>query len=121
MALNAGLSENRHLGGQFREVSASEQAGSVTWEAEGIALDTAVATIRRVAAQYRPKGQNRQPSSLRYFDAAIRDAAFGKKRGDGPRQPDRWVDPHRDRRPGQLKTSLQDVLPKVVGQITGAA
>gem|GEM_PF-4973129 len=120
MALNAGLSDNRHLGGQFREVSASEVAGQVTWEAEGIALDTAVETIRRVAAHYRPKGQSRQPWNLRYFNAAVREAAFGKKR-DGPRQPDRWVDPHRDRRTGALKLSLQDVLPTVVGQITGAA
>lgn len=121
MALNAGMAENPRLAGQFREIPASTQVGTVTWEGEGIPLATAVAVIRRVASQYKPTPRSRQPSSLKYFDGAIREALFGKKRTEGPRQPDRWVDPHKGLRPGALNVTLQDVLPTVVGRIQGAA
>jgi hypothetical protein len=116
MALNAGLAANPKLEG-FREVSASEQVGTVTWEGEGIPVEVAEATVRRVAAGYKPKPNNRQPSGLRYFDAPVREAAFGKKR-DTPRTPDRWVDPHQGRRRGVLTTTLADVVPGVLGRIT---
>lgn len=95
-ALNAGLAENQQLPG-YRQVSASEQAGTVTWEAEGIPLDIATRTIRRVASKYRPKGQNRQPSSLRYFDAAVREAHTGERRGSGTVSPpyhQKYKDPY---------------------------
>jgi hypothetical protein len=116
MALNAGLAANPKLEG-FREISSSEQAGTVTWEGEGIPVEVAEATVRRVAAGYKPKPNNRQPSGLRYFDAPVREAAFGKKR-DTPRSLDTWVDPHQGRRRGALTTSLADVVPGLLGRIT---
>jgi hypothetical protein len=64
-----------HLAGQHPdEVPASGQVGLVQWEAEGIPLDLVVRTIRETVARYRPTPRNRYPRSLKYFDAAVRDA-----------------------------------------------
>lgn len=64
-----------HLAGQHPdEVPASGQVGLVQWEADGIPLDLVVRTIRETVARYRPTPRNRYPRSLKYFDAAVRDA-----------------------------------------------
>jgi len=73
VALNAGLRANPALPG-FREVAASEQAGRVTWEDDGIPVETAERVVAEVAATYKPTPHNRQPGSLRYFDKAVRRA-----------------------------------------------
>lgn len=73
MAFNAGLADNPALGTNRREVCASEQAGKVSWEADGIPADLAEGVIRDVASRYQPTARNRQPTSLRYFDGAVRE------------------------------------------------
>jgi uncharacterized protein YdaU (DUF1376 family) len=111
-ALNAGLAENPRLNG-YREVSASEQAGTVTWEGEGIPVALACATIRRIARAYKPKSTSRQPSSLRYFDAAVREEFTGeKKQGQAAPALGKWDNPHKDRSPGALTVSLADLAPR---------
>jgi len=71
--MNAGLKANPALSG-CREVATSEQAGRVTWEADGIPAETAERVVADVAAAYKPTAHNPQPSSLRYFDKAVRRA-----------------------------------------------
>jgi len=73
IALNAGLARNPALTG-YREVSTSEQQGRVTWEADGIPIETAERVITEQTARYQPTPRNRQPHSLRYFDNAVRAA-----------------------------------------------
>lgn len=70
IALNRGLRANPHLTG-YREISTSEQQGRVTWEAEGIPVETAAAVVERDAARFKPSPRNPQPNSLKYFDAAV--------------------------------------------------
>lgn len=72
-ALNSALRSNPHIP-HPREIPASTQAGLVTWEADGIPLLVATKVIEERTLIYRPAGHNRQPSSLRYFDAAVREA-----------------------------------------------
>lgn len=74
VALNTALSARTELGGAFKLVNPSAEAGAVTWESDGIPVDTAVTVIRNVTARFRITAGNRQPSSLRYFDAAVREA-----------------------------------------------
>lgn len=119
VALNAGLAANRNLGGQYREVSAAEQAGTVDWEAFGVPVDLACQVVQRVATHYRPKGHNRQPSSLRYFDAAVKEAFTGDTRlrqDSGPQYHRKFKDPYANRPRG--KAALGDVLGRVMGSIT---
>lgn len=71
LALNAGLRANPALP-SFREVSASEQRGAVTWEADGIPIELVTGVVEARAAEYSPRPGNQQPHSLRYFDAAVR-------------------------------------------------
>lgn len=72
-ALNQALRENVHVT-HPREVAASTQAGTVEWEKDGIPLELAERVIRDRAAIYRPNPRSKQPSSLKYFDAAVREA-----------------------------------------------
>jgi hypothetical protein len=74
IALNRALRDHPGIGAAMREVSSSEMQGVVTWEADGIPIELAEATIARVMARYRPSSRSRQPSSLLYFDQAIRRA-----------------------------------------------
>lgn len=74
VALNTALASRRELGGAFRVVSASSQADVVTWEADGIPLDLATRVIAERTARFRITPHNRQPVSLKYFDAAVREA-----------------------------------------------
>lgn len=117
VALNAGLAANRNLGGQYREVSAAEQAGTVDWEAFGVPVDLACQVVQKVATNYRPKGHNRQPSSLRYFDAAVKEAFTGEKKGrqdSGPQYHRKFKDPYANRATGGLTLpSLSAFLPRI--------
>jgi hypothetical protein len=72
VALNRGMRENDQLLG-YREVPTSTQAGLVDWEKDGIPIDIAEQVVFDVAARYRPAGHNKQPRSLNYFDAAVRE------------------------------------------------
>lgn len=74
VALNSALAARPELGGAFALVSAATQHGAVTWEADGIPLETAIRVITERTARFRSTPRNRQPSSLRYFDAAVREA-----------------------------------------------
>lgn len=74
VALNSALAARPDLGGAFSLVSAATQQGTVTWEADGIPLDTARRVITERTARFRITPRSRQPSSLRYFDAAVREA-----------------------------------------------
>lgn len=75
VALNAGLRSNPLLRGTHREISTSEQQGTVTWEQDQIPIAIAVRVVQELAAGFRPTSRNRQPHSLKYFDAAVRKAA----------------------------------------------
>lgn len=74
IAMNAGLSENPDLGRTANPVPASGQVGAVSWQADGIPLELAEEIIRERSRAYRPTPRHRQPNSLRYFDAAVREA-----------------------------------------------
>jgi hypothetical protein len=70
-ACNIGL---RDAGLPYNELIASNQDAPQAWHQDGVALDVALRTVYNCARKYRPSGRRKQPSSLRYFDAAVRDA-----------------------------------------------
>lgn len=72
IALNQALRVHPILGSSFREIAASEMAGAVTWEADGIPITLVEQIIAEQVAKYRPTERNRQPFSLKYFDGAVR-------------------------------------------------
>lgn len=74
VAMNSGLAANPAVGPTRREVSTSEQQGRVSWEADGIPVEIAEQVVLEASRTYQPNGRNRQPHSLRYFDAAVRRA-----------------------------------------------
>lgn len=75
IAANAGLHANALIGDVFNELVASVQTAALDWERDKIPVELAERVIGERARAYRPEGRNRQPRNLRYFDAAVRDAA----------------------------------------------
>ena len=73
-ALNLGLEDNETLNGEYNPVPAGGQHAVVTWEEDGIPVETAEATVREIASRYKPKPNSQQPYSLRYFDGPVRQA-----------------------------------------------
>lgn len=71
IAMNAGIEANPGIPNP-REVSTSEQQAKVSWEADGVPIDLVERVVREVGSKYTPNSRSRQPSSLKYFDAAIR-------------------------------------------------
>lgn len=79
VALNTALAVRQELGGAFALVSAETQRGPdgrpiVSWERDGIPMATAQRVIADRVSRYRITPRSRQPHSLRYFDAAVREA-----------------------------------------------
>lgn len=73
-ACNRGLRENVSIRTAFNEVAASAQDVHREWIESGIPVDVAVAAIYDSARKYRVVGRHRQPTTLRYFDNAVREA-----------------------------------------------
>ncbi len=64
------------LGGAFRPLAATVEAETAdAWDRDGVPLGVAVQVIGERITAYRPTARNRQPNTLRYFDAAVREAA----------------------------------------------
>jgi len=82
IAVNTGLRHNPRISGGygFNELLPSNQDVQNEWLRDGIPLELATRVIYERAKAYRPAGRNRQPSTLRYFDTAVRDA-WERQRG----------------------------------------
>lgn len=74
VALNRAIQAHPDIGATGREIAASEMQGAVSWEADGIPVELVERVIRDSMTKYRPTDRNKQPSTLRYFDAAVRRA-----------------------------------------------
>lgn len=74
VALNQAMAAHPSIGNRMREVSASEQQGVVSWEADGIPVEIAERVIRESTLRYRVTDRNTQPQSLKYFDRPVREA-----------------------------------------------
>lgn len=73
IAANQGLEQL--LAGAYRPLVATvEQPTAAAWEAAGIPLPLAQQIIAERIAGFRATAHNRQPHTLRYFDAAVREA-----------------------------------------------
>jgi hypothetical protein len=79
IAANTGLRHNPRVDG-FNELLPSNQDVQNEWLRDGVPLALATRVIYEKAKGYRPAGRNRQPSTLRYFDTAVRDA-WERQRG----------------------------------------
>lgn len=69
--LNAAMRTNPAIG-PFRPVRPDLIAGE--WLAAGIPLDLIIETVTRLGREFKPSGKDRQISSLKYCDAAVRGA-----------------------------------------------
>lgn len=66
---------DRLLAGAYRPLVADiERPTAAAWEAAAIPVDLAIRTITDRTATFRSTAHNRQPHTLRYFDAAVREA-----------------------------------------------
>ena len=74
VALNAAMVENLTVEGEWMPITASSQIDSVEWYEEGIPLEVAADVVRERCLAYRCKGERRGPRTLRYFNAAVREA-----------------------------------------------
>lgn len=74
--------------GAFKSLVATvEQEVAQTWEALGVPIELAEQVLADVTRRFRSTSLNRQPSTLRYFDAAIREA-FEADRAHGAGRPE---------------------------------
>lgn len=74
IALNHGMQENPTVEGEWIPVSASSQVARVTWCEDSIPLEVAEQVILDRCKTYQSTSRSRGPRSLKYFDAAIREA-----------------------------------------------
>ena len=66
---------DRLLAGGYKPLMADVEAETAdTWQALGVPLPVATSAISEAVRRYRAKGRDKQPRSLRYFDAAVREA-----------------------------------------------
>jgi hypothetical protein len=72
VALNTGMHSNPATATSFCEVATTTQAGVVAWEEDGIDIDTVEREIASACANFRPRNGSRRISSLKYFDAMVR-------------------------------------------------
>lgn len=83
IAVNQVLSER--LAGSYRSLNEGEHGEvAVGWEAAGVSIDLAVKVLQERAWDFKASPLNRQPNSLRYFDAAVREAWAKKQAETGP-------------------------------------
>jgi len=84
ITVNQGL--ERLLAGAYRPLVASVEAPiAASWAAAGIPVDVAQAVLAERTAAFRSRPMNRQPNTLKYFDAAVREAwAVRAARAAGP-------------------------------------
>lgn len=76
----------RLLAGAYRTlVAAVEAPVAEAWARDGIPIELAETTCRERAAAFRSTPHNRQPHTLRYFDAAVREAAAKIQASTAPR------------------------------------
>jgi hypothetical protein len=74
------------LGGGYKPLIATVEAEVADeWQRDGVPLPVAVAAIAEAVKRYRPKGRDKQPRSLRYFDGAVRDAWERSKASSKPK------------------------------------
>jgi hypothetical protein len=73
IAVNSVLEQRQ--AGAYRSLTTGEH-GDVAggWEAAGIPIELAVQVLGERAWEFRASPLNRQPHTLRYFDAAVREA-----------------------------------------------
>ena len=77
-----GVLEQR-LAGVYRTLTPGEHGDQAAlWEAAGIPVDLAVEVLRARAWDFHATPLNRQPHTLRYFDAAVREA-WAKRQAEG--------------------------------------
>ena len=77
-----GVLEQR-LAGAYRTLTPGEHGDQAAlWEAAGIPVDLAVEVLRARAWDFHATPLNRQPHTLRYFDAAVREA-WAKRQAEG--------------------------------------
>lgn len=74
IVLNVGMSANPTVEGEWMPVVASSQVGRVTWCEDSIPLEVAEQVILDHCKTYQSTSRSRGPRSLKYFDAAIREA-----------------------------------------------
>lgn len=74
VACNRGMRENPLIRSRFNELAASGQDEPALWQAEGIPIAVAEAAIYHRSKAYRPSANRRQPTTLGYFRAAVKDA-----------------------------------------------
>lgn len=73
IAVNTVLSER--LAGAFRALTVAEHGDVATaWDASGIPIELVERTLAEKAWDFKATPLNRQPHTLRYFDAAVREA-----------------------------------------------
>jgi len=73
IAVNQVLSDR--LAGAYRSLTPGEHGDVATaWESAGVPIDLAVEVLRARAWDFHASPLNRQPHTLRYFDAAVREA-----------------------------------------------
>lgn len=76
---------DQQLAGAFSSLVADvERPVAEAWEAEGIPIETAEMVLRETTARF-PTPRGRQPHSLRYFDAAVREAGAKAQAAGAPR------------------------------------
>lgn len=76
----------RLLAGSYRSLVATVEAPiAAAWEAAGIPIALAEQVCRDRTATFRSTPLNRQPNTLRYFDAAVREAAAKRDASAAPR------------------------------------
>jgi len=74
--------------GTFKSLVATvEQDTAQGWETLGIPVELAERVLAEVTRRFRSTGLNRQPSTLKYFDAAVREA-FEADRAHGSGRPE---------------------------------
>lgn len=81
-ALNAGMRSNPRIANP-REIAATTQVAVVEWESLGLPVEVAARVVEERAAGYVPNAMNLQPRSLKYFDAAVKEACQKINQGQG--------------------------------------
>ena len=82
VACNRGLRENPKVNG-FRELVSSNQVTETEpWAEAGIPAEFAEQIVYERALSYVPRGSNRQPTTLHYFDKPLREA-WEREQGRG--------------------------------------
>lgn len=76
---------DRQLAGAYRSLRAEvERPIAAAWEADGIPIALVEHVLAERASTFRATPHNRQPHTLRYFDAAVREAWAKRQATDAP-------------------------------------